>query len=188
MTIIKVPSYLQELFGKRTTLFELLYIFGFAFCSTAVLLCFTSKEWLGLNVFKIGLTTLLMIDIFGGVVANLSYGTNSHYSKSNKERLVFIAIHIQPLLLAIVMPEVTAQLTIIWLTTILSALIVNAIRSYRSQRIIGLSIAVVLLFFWSLLSANVPLFIKSMIFMYIIKVSYSFPVDHFAEDSCTIIS
>lgn len=76
MKKMKVHIALHELMGEETTKFEFIYIFGFAIFSTLVIGWITRAELDSLVIWKLIMIILLMFDIFGGVIANLSYGTN----------------------------------------------------------------------------------------------------------------
>ena len=102
MNTIRIPHGLRELFGEESTPAELSVVSGFAVVSTVAAMWTTGNEWLGLGTFAAILIALLMVDIYGGVIANLSVGTNRYYGHSKKRRLIFIAVHVQPMLFALI--------------------------------------------------------------------------------------
>ncbi|MBS4538057.1 hypothetical protein GOQ27_06260 [Clostridium sp. D2Q-11] len=181
MEKMKVPKSLHELMGKETTKFEFMYILGFAIASTLVIAWIARTELDVLIIWKAIFMIILMIDIFGGVIANLSYGTNEHYSQSNKRRIIFISIHVQPLLMMLISGGHNIPFVIIWIFAVVSAFLINAIRENPAQRVIGLSLSIVGLFMVSQFANELPFYIIAMLSMYIIKVVFSFPVNHYRK-------
>ncbi len=180
MKTIKIPKFFFEILGETQTKIELIAIMLFAVLATTAALYGTMTEWTNLGVLKICILILLYFDISGGVIANLSYGTNNHYKVSVKRRLIFIAIHIQPLLISLVFANSWWLCFSVWGYTIISALIVNQLYGHPSQKIIGGFMLFVGLIGLQLMPAsNVALQILLMLFM--IKVIYSFSVDHYAS-------
>ncbi|WP_217995667.1 hypothetical protein [Amphibacillus sediminis] len=105
MKTVRVPKFLHELFGKKSTFVEVSLTLTFALLSTLLILIGTYAEWRGFQVYQIIILFILAIDINGGVIANFTFSTNNQYKQSAKARIIFIAIHVQPLILAIVLQE-----------------------------------------------------------------------------------
>lgn len=68
---------------------------------------------------------------------------------------------------------------ITWIFAVVSAFFINAIREYPVQRVIGLSLAIVGLFMVSQFANELPFYITAMLSMYMIKVVFSFSVNHY---------
>ncbi|MHB1454277.1 MAG: hypothetical protein ACYCYM_10050 [Saccharofermentanales bacterium] len=103
MKKIKIPKALHDLLGEEQSRSELIITFIFLGVSFLALILGTRQEWVGLRWYKIALLFILILDILGGVTANLSTGTNNYYRANAKRRWIFIAIHIQPFLFACIL-------------------------------------------------------------------------------------
>lgn len=180
MKRIRIPHGFRELFGDETTPFALALICGFAGLATAATIWVTREEMLGLNVFSVVIVALLMIDIYGGVVANLSSGTNHYYRESGRRRALFIAIHVQPIVLALISGEALVPAAVVWGSTIAGAVGVGAVRSRDVQSIIGFAAAMCALLVAYFVASGYPSYIRITLMMYTVKVVYSFSVDHYA--------
>ncbi len=166
--------------GEYTSLVDLLLIGVFTIASTVIVSLLSIDDFSILSLWQLLFILLMMIDIYGGVVANFSYGTNKQYSHSNKSRLVFIGIHVQPILLALVIGDYLVISLIVWAMTIGGALIVNQMRLHPSQRVIGGLVMMILLMVLLQFVNVLPLYLLTLYGAYIIKVAFSFAVDHFA--------
>ena len=180
MTTVQVPAFFHELFGKKTTTVELACIVSFALGSTAFI-SYVSSEYLSeLGVFQIGILIVLLLDVSGGVVANFSYWTNNQYRESSKNRLVFIGVHIQPVLLALVLGDFWIPAIATWIFTIASALLSNSLIQHPAQRVIAATAMATGLAGLIILAPDLPASILLLLVFYLIKVIFSFSVDHYA--------
>lgn len=173
--MIKIPKFFHEIFGETQSNWELLMIFDFVFFSGLLLAFFTKNQWGALSPLGLFFLVLLFLDISGGVIANLTAGTNAYYQSRPKARLVFIGIHVQPLLLAWVMGGGFKIAVILWLYTVCMAFLANALRNLPFHRgICGYLTAIGLLI--AAFEPNVLL--RILYLFYVIKVLYNFSVDH----------
>lgn len=181
MKPIHIPPFFHEVFGKRSTVIEILLILSFSLVMSVVLLAFTYSEWKELALWKVMLLLLLALDILGGVIANFTHSTNQFYRTRPRARIVFILLHVQPLLLALLLWNHFALCFLIWGYTILSTFIVNALLDHPAQRTIAAvfvstGFASLLLFY-----SDLPLLLVFFLFFYLFKVIFSFGVDHYAN-------
>lgn len=178
MKTVKIPSFFRELFGDTQRWFEIIATLCFAVFATAIVLVSTLNMWVELGIIKMSLLILLYLDITGGLIANLSFGTNQYYSVSVKRRLVFIAIHIQPLLLAYIFHDIIWICIGVWGYTIFSTLLVNNFYGHESQRVLGgfmLFSGLIGLF----LIQEIPVVAQILLIFFMIKVIFSFGVNHY---------
>ncbi len=180
MKKIKIPSSLHEVFGKESTLAELLMIFMVSIASTLALFFATRGEWSVFSTWKTALLFLLIFDVMAGFIANLTLSTNNFYRDQPKTRLVFIALHIQPLIFAFLLGGHFLICLAIWIYTITAALIVNALQKYPAQKALAASLVVIGLIGLQLASTTLPLLLIISLTFYQLKVIYSFAVDHYA--------
>ncbi|WP_221567133.1 hypothetical protein [Alkalihalobacillus sp. TS-13] len=180
MVPVKIPTFLHELFGKRISLVELWLTLLFCTGMTVLLLTLTYSEWQDLAIWKIVLFTLLIVDITGGVIANLSFSTNLYYRENARRRLIFISIHVQPIILAWLFGDYYGVSILVWVFTVISALIVNALTTNNAQRTIAIFLAVSGVSMLLLLSKAVPIVLLAVLSLFMFKVIFSFAVDHYA--------
>ena len=180
MKTIKIPIFLYEVLGKESTLAELLMIFLTSTLGTFGLFYFTSTEWNQLPLWKTILLFLLIFDIFAGFIANLTLSTNNYYKENQKLRLVFIAIHIQPLIFSFLLNDYFYICLIVWIYTLITVLSISALQKYPAQRVLAGCFVMIGLISLLLYSNPLPnLLLVSLTFFHL-KVTYSFAVDHYA--------
>lgn len=178
MKKIKVPKFFHELFGKEQYAFEVTLVTLFTIVSTGVVGYLTRNDWSEYNVFQIIVLLVLFVDIAGGVIANLTMGTDQHYHDHSKGRLIFIAIHIQPIILALVLSSNLLFAIGLWAYTMISVLIVNKLHGHVYQRSIAGTFLTTGLIGLYLLGSGLSQVVFIIYLMYLIKVIYSFAVHH----------
>lgn len=176
--MIKIPKFFHEILGEEQKKIELILIMIFAILSSVFLVLFYYDSLAELPFLNQMVLILLTLDITGGVVANLSYGTDHYYSTRKQARYVFIAIHIQPILIFIF-----AQLPlwiglVLWAYTILCALILERYKNNQSQKVLaGFTFFTGLLIVFGLQNI-LTTFVLVIMLLYLFKVLYSFSVNH----------
>lgn len=178
---IKIPKFFHELFGSHQLTSELLLILCFTLTSTLLVAWTTTPYWITLKWYQNMVLWLMFLDITGGVVANLSGGTNSHYNTHAKGRWLFIAIHIQPLLIASVLQSPMTIAVAVWLYTIISASIINLVREKVYHRLLAGCFYALGLIIFILSGLSLPHPIAVLYLLYMMKVIYSFSVNHDKE-------
>ena len=102
--------------------------------------------------------TILALDIGGGVIANLTSGTNNYYAESLRKRYLFVLFHlVQPLLLIWIFPSELLAILGVTLFTLTSSIIVLRLKSPNNQRIIAVTLLLLSLILSTLLNYNDPL-------------------------------
>lgn len=180
MKTIKLPSVLYEVFGEESTLVEMLLILFFSVGATWELFASTQAEWEALATWKFIVILILAFDIFAGFIANLTFSTNAFYQASNKARLGFIAIHVQPLIFAFLANSSPTLGVGIWIYTILAALFVNKLKGYPAQRVVAGALVGLGLISLVLFTNGIAVWLLVVLAFYQLKVTYSFAVDHYA--------
>ncbi|MGO1922237.1 MAG: hypothetical protein ACTH14_00255 [Jeotgalicoccus sp.] len=175
-TSLPIPKILHELFGKRTTKVELTIVLISCIVISSFLLIHTYSEWSDLTVWKKILLLLLTVDITGGVVANITKATNEYYQASQKARLVFLAIHVQPLLLGWLFGNFILCVTV-WVVTTVTALFITNLSGKGVQRTAGMAVALTGVCFLIVLP-DIHLILNSLLALYILKLAFSFAVNH----------
>lgn len=181
MKTVNIPTFFHEVFGKRSTVFELSLILFFGVGMSNFLLAFTYSEWRDLEIWKIAIIALLALDINGGVIANFTLSTNNHYKDHPSARLTFILIHVQPIILALTLWNYFVLCLFVWGYTMVSTLAVNALIQHPAQRTIAavfvsIGFGGLLIFF-----DDIPKFLLITLLFFLFKVIFSFAVDHYAK-------
>jgi hypothetical protein len=176
--VINVPNVLHEFFGPRITTLELFLIIVPGTLLTALLVWKDAAYFREIGLLRSLIMTVLILDIFYGVIANLTSSTNDYYAVSPVRRHLFIAIHVQPIIFYWLLGDYFSVCFFAWAYTVSAAAIVNLCIRHHAQRAIAgtaLSIGLTLLLVWS---EGLPVFLLIALVMFMIKVIYSFPVHH----------
>jgi len=153
---IQVHKFLVELFGRVTTVFDLLAIIisSISFAGLTLLLKWNAD----ISNFKLVILTILALDIAGGVIANFTNGTNNYYSESLRKRYLFIFFHLlQPSILIWIFPSELLAILGVSLFTLTSSIVVLNIKKQYNQRIIAVTLLLFSLFLSTLLNYSDPL-------------------------------
>lgn len=181
MKLVKIPKFFHEVLGKESTVLELLLTLVFTILSTILLLTKTYSEWQSFELYQMAVILILALDINGGIIANFTFSTNNQYKESARARVIFIALHVQPFILAFVLGDYFLPCALIWGYTVISAFIVNRFAGHPAQRTIGSVFMAFGLLWLILFFYNLPKFLFVILIFYLIKVSFSFAVDHYAK-------
>jgi hypothetical protein len=124
MRMIKIPKILHELHGELAPAYALwiVYLGGTLAAALFVLLLLYTTS--GIESWKLLISAVLMLDIAGGVIANLSRSTNEYYHDPGKARLraAFLILHIaQPTLFALMFPEAVGYFAVVLFWTLPAA-------------------------------------------------------------------
>lgn len=177
---IAVPRWLHDLHGTHSTRRDLALVQGCAWGVTALVAALALAQ--GLPPWAVALLALLAVDIAGGVVSNVTPGTNAHYNASRRARIVFLALHVlQPAALVWLFPGWAVPIAGVAALTLATAAGIEA-RGRRAAAAppavaaaVGL-IALILLApagFGPAPFAGLPLILV----LYVLKVAVAFPVD-----------
>jgi hypothetical protein len=177
---IRIPPFLHDILGESQTIGELLAIAVLSLgITTTLFVAFSEMTW-GLPIWRSTLAYLLVLDIVAGCVANFTRSTSNHYASRSKERWIFIAIHLHLLLVAGLLKTGFLHAAIVWGYTIARALTVNALKGNRFQLftagsllVAGIAIAV--------LGVPVPNYFLVISLLFMMKVLFSFAVDHYHQ-------
>lgn len=175
---LKIPKFLHELFGEEQIKSELIITITFTIASFVVLIVGTQGEWIGLPWYKTALLFLFLLDILGGVPANLSAGTNQYYQEHPKKRWIFLAIHVQPFIFAWLLQSDLLAAFMVWAYTIASSVIINLLQEKTYQRILAGALFVFGVLIFILSYFDLPTLITTIYLAYMFKLIYGFSVDH----------
>lgn len=180
MKTLQIPSFLHDVFGERQSIGAIVAILLFGGLLTAALCLIFPELTVRLPLWRSALALLLIFDIFSGCIANFTASTSNFYAARRINRIVFIAIHVHIVLVALLLDTNLMHSLVVWAYTIAGASIVNAMIGKPTQRFVaGL-----------LLSAGlgcVPLlpdmqpYMLTVSLLFMLKVLFSFAVDHYGQ-------
>ncbi|MGM0689866.1 MAG: hypothetical protein ACQESO_09835 [Bacillota bacterium] len=175
---ITVPKYLYELFGRETTVLEMLAIFATASVVTTILIGLDFAYFKEMGLIKSVILAILIFDITAGVIANLTEGTNDYYAQQAVKRNIFIIIHIQPLLFSWFLGNYLIESLFAWLYAVTASLLINSLVENPFQRTIAAASLVLGIAILLVINRGMPTFLLAMLVLYMIKLIYSFSVNH----------
>jgi len=174
MKYFKTPEFLFEVFGEKQSILEVSCVIVFALFGSWIIYCAADIQ---LNNYKAIIAYVLIADVLAGCIANFSFGTNEFYAQRPKNRIIFIAIHIHILVIAWLLSEPMDTALIVWGFTIASSLIVNALNGKTIQSFIAANLMCYGIFM--LIYLNLPIWFLMVSMFFMIKVLFSFSVNHF---------
>jgi len=179
--MIKIHTFFHEILGETQRLIDLVFIILFALITTTFSFIFYSDFLRLLPILNQVILLLLTLDITGGVIANLTYGTNQYYSTRKKARLIFISIHIQPILIFLFTNLPLWIGFILWVYTLFCALVLEYLKNHPSQKVFaGFNLFLGLVILFAFQSSLTP-FVTFLMILFLYKVLYSFSVNHYGE-------
>lgn len=181
MKSIRMPAYLHDVFGESQTIGELAatLFFGVGF---ATFLFFAFPEMTqGVPFWRSFIAYLLVLDIFAGCIANFTRSTNNYYAVRDKQRLVFIAVHVHILIVAWLLGIGLWNAVIVWGYTVAGAFAVNALKESGFQKfvagvLLALGISIIVL------GTVTPGYFLVISLLFMVKVIFAFAVDHYSTD------
>lgn len=180
MKQVQIPAFLHDVFGEKQPVLSIVVILLFgALLTTAIYLIFPEMT-ADLPTWRNALAMLLMFDIFSGCIANFTASTSNFYAARSTNRIVFIAIHVHIVLVAILLNTSIWYSLGVWVYTISGAFIVNAFAGKQSQVLVAgllLSFGIGCI---TLLPNLQPYMLPACI-LFMLKVLFSFAVDHYGK-------
>lgn len=181
---IPMPKFLHEVFGEQQSITEILIILGFAIIGSLFIYINFLQSNADIVTWRLALAFILIADILAGCLANFTRGTNGFYARRPNNRLIFIAIHVHILVVAWLMQIDMPSAILIWAITIASALFINKLIKHALQLIIAAALLAVSILV--LLQLSQPTWFIAVSLFFMIKVMFSFSVDHYRVNSMNI--
>ncbi|GIN96969.1 hypothetical protein J6TS1_28390 [Siminovitchia terrae] len=180
MRQLRIPSFLHDVFGEKQSVGSILTILLFGGILTGALYYRFPELANDLPVWRSTLALLLIFDVFAGVIANFTVSTSNFYAARKRNRIVFIAIHVHIVLIALLLNTNIGYSVGIWAYTIIGAYIVNALIGKHVQLFVaGLLLSVGLGVVPMLPGITPYMLIIGLLFL--VKVLFSFAVDHYGN-------
>lgn len=177
---IAVPRWLHELHGTHSTRRDLAMVQGTAWGVTALVAGLAVAD--GLPLWTVALVALLVVDIAGGVVSNVTPGTNAHYGASRRSRINFLTLHVlQPTALILLFPDWAVPIAGIAALTLATALGIEFFGQRAGAAPVAVAAAVGLIALTLVGPAGFGpapfLGLPIILVLYVLKVAVAFPVD-----------
>lgn len=176
--MIKVPKFFHDILGEETHVFSLLMIGGVTTAVMGWLIISEGDVFVQNGTIRGAFTFLLLADIIAGTVANFTKGTNDYYAARPVNRWIFIAVHIQPILITWLLGYSILFAILIWGYTIFSVSMVNILKGSIHQRVVAGALMGIGIFMSLILYSEASSVLLTMAVFFVIKVIYSFGVDH----------
>jgi hypothetical protein len=176
---LKIPRSLQEIFGVEQSVVSIIMILLFGAMFTTMVVLRFPDMYEGLPLWRQLLSFILIFDIFCGCIANFTESTNNYYAERGNLRIIFIAVHIHIILLALLL-DTNAWFSLwVWLYTIASAFIINALQGQR-QRFVG-KVLLAVGIGWIPMLPNIDYYFLIISLLFMLKVLYAFSVNHYTN-------
>ncbi|MFD0715743.1 hypothetical protein [Paenibacillus sp. GCM10027626] len=180
MKQIRIPSFLHDVFGEKQPIGSIIAILLFGGLLTLALGLIYPELTNNLPIWRSSLALLLIFDILSGCIANFTPSTSNFYAARKTNRIVFIAIHVHILVVALLLGTDIWYALAVWGYTIMGAFLVNGLIAKQSQRFVaGLLLSIGL--------GGIPLlpgiepFMLVTYLLFMLKVLFSFAVDHYGS-------
>ena len=174
---INIPKSLQELHGKRTSLFSLILVYFSSLTISLIVTYYALPK--NFPIWKTILFVVAIMDIGGGVIANFTNSTNQYYQNKSNLRIIFISLHvIHPILFIILFPTESTLFIFMGVYTLFSCFILNMIRVRETQRLIAvflLTVGTIIIF---AIPCNIN-FLRLLPILFFLKLILGFSVNHF---------
>jgi hypothetical protein len=176
--MFKVPKFFHDILGEETHVVSLVMIGAVSVAVMVWLIMAEGDVFVQKGIIRGAFAFLLLIDIIAGTVANFTKGTNDYYAARPINRWAFIAVHIQPILITWLLGYSLLSAILIWGYTVFSVSVVNILKGSIHQRVASGALMVLGIFTSLVLYKDASLVLMTMSVFFVIKVIYSFGVDH----------
>jgi len=177
---VHMHRHLHDVFGEAQRPGQLIAILGFGIAVPAILAATSPDLVRSVPPWRAVLALLLVLDIAAGCVANFTRGTSDFYAARPRNRWIFIAIHLHLVAVAALLDADLAPAIAVWGYTIAGAIAVNRLAGKPSQTFIGgllLAVGLAGIGLWP----GLPPFMTVVSALFMLKVLFSFAVDHYAS-------
>ncbi|GIN22311.1 hypothetical protein [Siminovitchia fordii] len=180
MRQLRIPSFLHDVFGEKQSVASILTILLFGGILTVALYYRFPELTSHLPAWRSILALLLIFDVFAGCIANFTPSTSNFYAARKTNRIVFIAIHIHVVLVALLLDTDIGYSLGIWAYTIIGAFIVNALIGKHTQLFVAGLLLSVGLGCMPMLPGITP-YMLMIGELFMLKVLFGFAVDHYGK-------
>ncbi|WP_372629431.1 hypothetical protein [Cohnella sp.] len=176
----RIPSFLHDVFGEQQRLVSIASVVLFGALLTAALYLLFPEMTADLPAWRSILALVLMFDIFSGCIANFTASTSNFYAARKTNRILFIAIHVHIVLVALLLNTDIGYSIGVWAYTIAGSFIVNAFIGRHSQLFVAGLLLSAGVGCMPMLPDQQPYMLTACL-LFMLKVLFSFSVDHYGK-------
>lgn len=181
MKPLRIPAFLHDVFGERQSLGAVVTVLLFGASLAIVLHLVFPEMGSEVSLWRSVLAFLLIFDIFAGVVANFTSGTNNYYASRAAKRIVFLSIHVHIVLVALLLQTGLLFSLMVWAYTVGGAFVVNALNGRASQLFVAGALLAAGLGMFPMLPFDEP-YMLIVGNLFLLKVLFSFTIDHYGHN------
>lgn len=180
---MNVPRLFHEFYGEKTTKKALYGSLMVGFIATLLIGVIFWSSLEALAVWKIVLILLFTFDIFAGLIANFSEGTNQYYQERVRLSRIFIVIHVQPILLTLLAGESWLTGLYVYAFMLAAATLTLAIKRRNRQEFFGFFLTLIAVVFTLTYFQPLPTFLEIIFVAFNFKLIYGFSVNHYPQQA-----
>lgn len=177
---LRVPAFMHDLLGTGPTRGTLLAMLVCGALCTAALGVRFPEFGEGRPVWGSVISMLLVWDIVTGCMANFTRSTSGYYANHPRKRIIFLAVHLHIVLIAVLLHADLGPALCVWVMSILGGAVVSGLTGRPSQHFAAGVLLTLGLGFVTLLPFDSP-FMMTVGLLFLLKVLYSFAVDHYGH-------
>lgn len=175
---MNVPHLFHVLYGEKATKKAVYGSLLFGLIFTLFIAVIFWQPLSNLSLWQTIIILVLAFDIFAGIPANFSEGTNLYYQQRPRLSFVFIILHVQPMVLMLLSGESWLLGLYVYALMLATSTLTRSIKGLTKQTFFGffftlITIALLLTYFQPL-----PTYIDLILIGYNIKLIYGFSVNH----------
>ncbi|HAX02965.1 MAG: hypothetical protein A2Y45_05990 [Tenericutes bacterium GWC2_34_14] len=177
MKEIQIPKAFQPFLGEKITVNALILVVVFSLGMTLLTLYIAKPLFEALPVLNQVLLILIMIDVYGGIVANFFPSVKAYYDLHPFMKKVFVFLHVHPFIIIWLSGLEFRIAFILYAVIIGSHVLVRLMKKRNHQELLAI--------FFNLLAAvliydtlqPIPAYLSLLLFALFVKLIYGFSVD-----------
>ncbi len=177
MKEIKIPRFLQFLFGEKQSLKHLITGLIVSVLLTLFTVVIGYDDLKTLNIFNVIVLIILMIDIYAGIHFNFTKETKAFYKSHPTLKKIFVIVHPHALIIFILAGLSFLYGIYYYAFLVASFVIIKFIKNRSLQELISIVLIILGAVILFEILKDVPIYIIIMTFGLSVKLLYAFSVD-----------
>lgn len=178
---MNLPRLIHPLYGEKTTKRALFGSLLLGLFATLFIVIIFWDSLSSLALWKTILIGILSFDIFAGLVANYTKGTQQYYQQRPRLSRVFIVIHVQPIILMLLAGESWLTGVYLYAYMLATATLTIAIRRPNRQKFFGFFLNLIGVALLLTVFQPIPTYLDILMIAFYFKLIYGFSVHHFQD-------
>ena len=177
MKEIKIPRTFQPFLGEKTTINALILVTVFSLGMTLITLYIANPLFEALPLLNQVILILLMIDVYGGVVANFFPIVKDYYNAHPFMKKIFVFVHVHPFLIVWLAGLEFRIAFVLYAVMIGSHVLVRLMKKRNHQELLAIlfNLLAAVLIYDTL--QPIPSYVALLLFALFVKLIYGFSVD-----------